>query len=328
MKDPLLEVKNLATYYFTRQGTSKAIDEVSFNVNSGEIMGIVGESGCGKTTLASSILRLVPKPGRIVKGEIFLNGINVRSLSQSEFDKKIRWKKLSLIPQAAMSSLDPLMRVGDQIAEVLTTHTGIDDKEALNKVEELLEMTEVGKSKAREYPHELSGGMKQRVLIAMALSCRPDLIIADEPTTALDVIVQAQILKLMENLKKSQTISIMFITHDVPIASTLCDKLAVMYAGEIVEFGETHLILDHPCHPYTLRLIEAVLSITSTKSKLIPIEGQPPDPLNYPVGCRFNPRCSYVQSICYVEKPLYRMIGDNRYVACHFAGKTCSHGGK
>jgi|YelNatPaOPRAMG01_1025707.scaffolds.fasta_scaffold06529_8 peptide/nickel transport system ATP-binding protein len=318
MSFPYLIIDDLKTYYETRMGVVKAVDGVSFQIGIGEAFGLAGESGCGKTTIALSIMRLLPKNGRIICGKILFKGVNLIDAPLNEMNK-IRWKRISMIFQGAMNSLNPVHKVGDQIAEAIVTHDGLEKKEALDKAGKLMEMVGLPADVVNKYPHELSGGMKQRAIIAMALSCNPELIIADEPTTALDVVVQAQILKLISELRTKLGLSLMLITHDLSIISELCSKIAVMYAGKIVEVGNVKDICKNPLHPYTKGLINAFPSIREEKRKLSYIPGSPPDLLNPPPGCRFHLRCSEVMNVCRREEPKLFKV-NNTFVACHLYG--------
>ncbi len=312
----LLEVKNLRTYFYTLRGVVKAVDGVSFTLEKGETLGIVGESGCGKSTLAWSLLKLVPPPGRIVGGEIWVDGKNIVEMSDAEVRREIRWKKISMIFQGAMNALNPVYTVGDQIIEPLLLHTDMNKEEALERAGELLEAVGLTRSILERYPHELSGGQKQRVVIAMALALKPDIVIADEPTTALDVVVQAQILNLMKQLHKEENMSIIIITHDLGVVTELSEKIAVMYAGKLVEFGTAEEIFENPLHPYTQALIRAVPRLKGDIHKLEYIPGAPPDLRSPPPGCRFAPRCPRRFEPCDKEEPPLVEYSKDHYVAC------------
>ncbi len=321
MSEALLEVNNLKVYYDMMQGSVKAVDDVSFKIRRGDAFGLAGESGCGKTTVALSIMKLLPKNGRIVSGEMVFEGIDLVKLNEEEM-RKIRWKRISMVFQGAMNALNPVHKVGDQIAEAILTHEKVTEEDALERAKKLLEMVGLPSDTVNNYPHELSGGMKQRVVIAMALACNPDLIIADEPTTALDVIVQAQILKLLDELRKKLNLSLILITHDLSVISELCNKIAIMYAGKLVEIGDVKDIYTNPMHPYTQGLINAFPSIEGPKKKLISIPGSPPDLLNPPSGCRFHLRCPHAMDICKREEPhLVEIDKKGWYVACHLHGR-------
>ncbi len=308
-------MENLKAYFFTMKGPVKAVDDVTFSLERGDVLGLAGESGCGKTTTALAILKLLPEPGRIVNGRILFDGMDLVKLSEEEMRRKVRWKRISLIFQGAMNALNPVFKVGDQIAEAIMLHEDVSKEEALERAAELFEMIGIEKSMINRYPFELSGGMRQRAMIAMALACRPDLVISDEPTTALDVIVQAQVLKLMAKLKDELNLSFIVITHDLSVIAEVCNKVAIMYAGKLVEIGDAVTIFKKPMHPYTQGLIGAFPSVKE-KKELISIPGYPPDLLNPPKGCRFHPRCKYAMEICRKEEPEMKIIEDHR-VACH-----------
>ncbi len=315
----LLEVKNLKTYFYTYRGVVKAVDDVSFELEKGEVLGLVGESGCGKSTTAYSIIKLVPPPGKIVDGHILLsNGdgtIDIVKLKDSEVRRKIRWKRISMIFQGAMNALNPVYTVGRQITEAIVEHSDMSKEEALERAKELLELVGLEPDMVKRYPHELSGGQKQRVFIAMALALNPDIVICDEPTTALDVVVQAQIINLLKRLQHELKMSMIFITHDLSVISAIADKVAVMYAGKIVERGSLKEVFSEPYHPYTQGLLKSVPKIKNPE-KIIWIPGLPPDLINPPKGCRFHPRCSRAMDICREKEPPTVSIGKNRYVAC------------
>lgn len=315
---PLLDVQNLVTHYVTLRGEVKAADDVSFQVAKGEALGLAGESGCGKTTVALSILKILPQGGRILGGKILFKGTDLVSLKEDDMRKKIRWKGISIVFQGAMNALNPVYKVGDQIVEAILTHESVSKDEARERAEKLLELVGMEPSRADNYPHEFSGGMRQRVLIAMALACNPDLLIADEPGTALDVIVQAQVLKLLRELKERLNLAMILITHDLSIIAETCGKVAIMYAGKIAEYGDIMHIFKDPLHPYTQGLLGAFPSIRSARTHMSSIPGFPPDLLDPPSGCRFNPRCQYAMEICKKKEPvLLEEPGKGRYVACH-----------
>ncbi len=320
LPEVLLEVKDLHTYFYTTKGIVRAVDGVSFTLNRGEVLGIAGESGCGKSTLAYSIIRLVPPPGKIHSGEIRFMGENILKMSREEFRRKIRWKGISMVFQGAMNALNPVYTVGDQIAEVLMLHEGLSKREAYVRVYKLLSLVGIDPRRAHSYPHELSGGMKQRVMIAMALALNPPLVIADEPTTALDVVVQAQIMNLLKRLQKELKMSIILITHDLSLIAEIADKVAIMYAGKIVEFGTAEQIFYNPQHPYTKGLLSSIPRIRGEITKLEWIPGVPPDLRNPPPGCRFAPRCKFRFDKCDQEPPVIE-IEPGHYVACWLYAK-------
>lgn len=316
----LLEVNNLKTYFVNKKQTVPAVDGVDFHINKGETVALVGESGCGKSMTSLSIMGLVPKPnGKIVDGEIILDGTNLVDLNENAMCK-VRGNEISMIFQEPMTSLNPVLTIGEQIIEVLTYHKKLKRPEAERKAIELLEM--VGFSRAAEiihdYPHRLSGGMRQRVMIAMALSCAPKLLIADEPTTALDVTIQAQILELMKDLSKRIDTSILLITHDLGVVSEMADRIIVMYAGQVVEEAKIDDLFDQPLHPYTEGLINSVPTIEGSIERLYSIPGNVPAPDELPVGCRFAPRCAKAFKTCWEEQPELKVQDDNvsRKVRC------------
>ncbi len=312
----MLEVKGVKTYYLTDEGQVKAVDGVSFAMERGETLGLAGESGCGKTTLALTITRLLPRNARVISGEIYFDGVEILSLDEEEF-RKIRWKDISIIFQEAMNALNPVRRVGDQIVEAILLHENVAREEAVDRVMNALEMVGIDRERFWHYPHEFSGGMRQSALIAMALVCNPKLVIADEPVTALDVMVRAQVLKLIKELQSKMDLSMILITHDLSVIAETCDRVAIMYAGKIVEIGDVISIFKDPKHPYTKGLVKAFPSIYGPRELPASISGTPPDLLNPPSGCRFHPRCPHVMDICKVEEPEMKRINGKQYVACH-----------
>jgi peptide/nickel transport system ATP-binding protein len=320
----LLEITNLKTYYETLSGTVKAVDDVSFSVEKGESLGLAGESGCGKTTVALSILRILPSNGKILNGKMLFKGQNLVELSKKEMREKIMWKGISLVFQGAMNALNPVYTVGSQIVEAIRLHEpNVSKKEALERAQKLFELVGLDPSRIKNYPFEFSGGMKQRAVIAMALACNPDLVIADEPATALDVIVQAQVLQLIRTLKEKLDISLILITHDLSIIADTCEKIAVMYAGKIVEYGDVVTIFKEPLHPYTQGLIGAFPNLWSQRTRILSIPGSPPDLISPPKGCRFHPRCKFAMEICRVKEPtIYFDKNKGHYVSCHLISKT------
>ena len=315
----LLEVKNLRTYYYTLRGVVRAVDDVSFTLERGEVLGIAGESGCGKSTLAWALLGLVPPPGRIAGGKIVLDSIELTKLSENDLRKNVRWKKVSMIFQGAMNALTPVFTIEDQLAEPLIIHKGMHKDEARERIAQMLKAVGLDETIMRRYPHELSGGQKQRVIIAMALLLNPDLVIADEPTTALDVIVQAQIMNLFKKIKREFNIGMIFITHDLSLIAEIADKVAIMYAGKIVEIGSSDQVFGNPRHPYTQGLLRSIPRIRS-KEKITWIPGVPPDLVRPPPGCRFFPRCKYVKEQCRREEPKLKEVEPGHFVACHLYG--------
>jgi oligopeptide/dipeptide ABC transporter ATP-binding protein len=313
----LLEVKNLRTYFFTSEGVSHAVDDVSFSIAAGETLGIVGESSCGKSVTSLSILRLLPKQiCRIVGGEVWFHGENL--LEKTEADvRRIRGNKISVIFQEPMTSLNPVYTIGFQLMETIMLHQKASKKEAHEKAIEMLRLVDIPSPEQRidEYSHQLSGGMRQRVMIAMALSSNPDLLIADEPTTALDVTIQAQILDLMVGLKRRSNMAIMLITHDLGVVASMCDNVAVMYAGRIVEYANVHDVFKTPLHPYTRGLIDSIPRLDRQVEVLHVIKGIVPNLYNMPKGCNFCPRCEKAMPICREEMPPMNTLGD-RQIRC------------
>jgi len=293
-----LEIDDLYVEYFTKEAVVKAVNGVTLKLSKGETLGLVGETGAGKTTVAKSILRILPDVGaRIVKGSITLEGQNLLELSEPEM-RNIRGQKISMIFQDPMTALNPVMKVGDQIAEVVALHNEGTMEQHRHRAEEMLEMVGIPKERYEEYPHQFSGGMKQRVVIAIALACNPELLLADEPTTALDVTIQAQVLRLIKELRDKLGTSMILITHDMGVVAQNCDKVAVEYAGTIVEYGTKEQVFRHPSHPYTVGLFAAIPNMNVDEEWLHPIDGLPPDPTHLPAGCPFEPRCEYATEEC------------------------------
>jgi oligopeptide/dipeptide ABC transporter ATP-binding protein len=323
MTENLLEVNHLKTYFFTRRGVVKAVDDVSFSVKAGQTLGVVGESGCGKSVTALSIMRLVANPpGKIVDGEINFNGENVLDKNIEELTE-LRGSKISMIFQDPMTSLNPVFTVGYQIAETVKRHRkGISNDQAWKRAVEMLDLVRIpdAKRRAKSYPHEFSGGMRQRVMIAIALACNPQLLIADEPTTALDVTIQAQILDLMKGLSQEFGTAVMLITHDLGVVAGTCQYVNVMYAGHVVESAPVKQIFETPAHPYTVGLLNSIPRLNESRgTRLTPIPGQPPDLLNPPKGCPYAPRCPKVQSRCLQERPELASVGrGEQVVACFY----------
>jgi peptide/nickel transport system ATP-binding protein len=321
MSAEILSVENLKAYFSILRGQVKAVDGVDFKLIKGQALGLAGESGCGKTTTALSILRLLPSNGKVMAGKILFEGKDLVNMNIEEFRKHYRWKKISVIFQGAMNALNPIMTVGNQISEAIMLHEGVTKTEALNRAKKLLDLVGVGAERVTRYPHELSGGMKQRSVIAMALACNPDLIIADEPTTALDVITEAQVLGVIKELQRKLQISMIVISHDLSMIAETCDRIGIMYAGKIVEQGDVTSVYKETLHPYTQKLIGAFPSIVGEKTELATVPGFPPDLLNPPSGCRFHPRCSYAMDICKKKDPeVIKVKGKDHHVACHLVG--------
>lgn len=303
MKEKLLEINKLSINYLMAGEKVLAVNNLEIELNKGETLGIVGETGAGKTTTALGIMGLIPKPaGKIISGEIKFNGRDLLKSSEEEM-RKIRGSQISMIFQDPMTSLNPVLTVGDQIAEVIEIHEKVDRKKAIEKAKEMLELVGIPSERVNDYPHQFSGGMKQRVGIAIALACNPTLLIADEPTTALDVTIQAQVLDLMNDLKEKLNTSMIIITHDLGVVAQVCDKVAIMYAGEIVESGTLYDIFEKTKHPYTRGLFGSIPNLEEEVTRLKPIKGGMPDPTNLPKGCKFHPRCPYAEKICSIQEP-------------------------
>lgn len=318
MSEKLLEIKDEKLSFFTPAGEVKALNGVSFSMNEGEVLGIVGESGSGKSVTAYSIMGLTAYPGKLIGGTIYFNGHQIEKMSEKEM-RKIRGNEVSIIFQDPMTSLNPVYTIGNQITEVIRLHTGKSKKEAYDRAKELLELVGINEptKRLKQYPHELSGGMRQRVMIAIALACEPKLLIADEPTTALDATIQAQILELMQELRQKLGMSIIMITHDLGVVASMCERIAVMYAGHIVEYGTADEIFYEPKHEYTKGLINSIPKLSAQEiERLVPIEGQPVDLLNPPAGCPFAPRCANCMKICLREMPPKTELSDTHYSHC------------
>ena len=323
MAEDLLVVDDLKMHFHTRDGVVKAVDGVSFTLNKGETIGVVGESGSGKSVTAMTMLRLIPMPpGKVEGGDVRFNGRSLITMPEAEI-RKIRGNRIAMIFQDPMTSLNPVYRVGHQLAEPLMLHKGMSKKAAWARATELLEMVGIPHpvSRVKDYPHQFSGGMRQRVMIAMALACDPDILIADEPTTALDVTIQAQILELMQELQQRTGSAIIMITHDLGVVADMADRILVMYAGKAVEYGTVDEVFYAPSHPYTWGLMDSLPRHDMTeKGELCPIKGQPPSLIDVPPGCSFSPRCPYAKDICKVDVPAARTIEGSHVAACHFAG--------
>jgi peptide/nickel transport system ATP-binding protein len=322
MNRPFLSVKDLVVDYTSEGQIIHAVNNVSFDLCQGKTLGLVGETGAGKTTIAKTIMRILPdRSAHIRTGKILLDGEDVLSVSEIEM-RKIRGNKVSMVFQDPMTALNPVMRIGEQISEVIRNHKGVSKSKSDDEAIKMLEMVGIPSDRFREYPHQFSGGMKQRVVIAIALVCNPDLLLADEPTTALDVTIQAQVLDMMSSLKNEFNTSMILITHDLGIVANVCDDMAVIYAGDIVEYGNKEEIFDHPSHPYTIGLFGALPDMNTDEEWLHPIEGLPPDPSNLPPGCAFAPRCKYATHGCNKEKPEMYEITGNHSAKCRNAAKV------
>lgn len=316
----LMEVKNLHLYFRTMRGIVRAVDDVTFAVDQGESLAIIGESGCGKSSLARAILRFLPRNVATYKGSVVIDGVDVMSLSDSEFDGRIRWTKISYVSQAAMNSLNPVVRVVDHLIEPLVLHRGVSKREATEAARSMVSLVGLPEEFLWRYPFELSGGMKQRVVISLALITKPNIVILDEPTSALDVMTQANILSMLKDLKSKTGVSFIFITHDIGISSEIADRVAVMYAGEIVELNRAETVYIEPLHPYAKALLSSVPRLHENKAPTF-VPGVPPSLINPPPGCRFRPRCPFVMPVC-GERPPLTKLDRNSYVRCWlYAGK-------
>ena len=312
---PVLQVKDLTMHYQTRLGTVKAVDGISFELARGEVLGLVGESGCGKTSIAVTLMKLLPDNALIVKGQVLLDGQDLMTMDDTTL-RKYRWRRISMIFQAAMNSLDPVHRVGDQIIEAIEAHDMFTTmKEARETVDRLFRLVGLDPGLTDRYPHEFSGGMRQRAVIAMALACQPDVIVADEPTTALDVIVQDRILRQIKEIQTDLNMSMIYITHDIAVVAEITDRIGVMYAGKLVELGSTADVFERPIHPYTKALLSVFPSIRGEKRPLATLGGEPPNLIDPPTGCRFHPRCPYATAICRQEEPPV-VVRDGHWAAC------------
>ncbi|MCP4020988.1 MAG: ABC transporter ATP-binding protein [Desulfobacteraceae bacterium] len=311
----LVEVKDLKVYFMTRQGPAQAVDNVSFSIKKNDTLGLIGESGCGKTTTAMSIMRLVKPPGQIVDGSIRYTGQNIIPMSDEEI-RQIRGKEISIVRQEAQNALNPVSTIGKQITEMIHEHGSIAKETAFFRARKQLDMVGIDDNRIKSYPHEFSGGMKQRVMVAIATACNPKFLILDEPTTGLDVIVQRQILSMLRHLKKKLDLTAVLISHDLSVVAETCDRVAVMYAGKIMEESDTVSLYQNPLHPYSKALIGAYPSLTGEQKLLKSIPGAPPSLINPPPGCRFAPRCELAQNICTKEESAVKVI-NGRKVACH-----------
>jgi peptide/nickel transport system ATP-binding protein len=317
----VLEARSLKMYFSTKKGDVHAVDDVSFKLQSGRVLGLAGESGSGKTSIALTLLRLLPTNGRIISGGVYLDDENLLEIPEDVLRREIRWKRISMVPQAAMNALNPVFKVGDQIKEAILAHGDVDDATATQKTAELFAEVGISPERITSYPHEFSGGMKQRAMIAMALALNPDVLIADEPTTALDVIVQAQILVLLRELQRTKNMAMLLITHDLSLVAEMSTDVAIIYAGQIVEYAPATKIYHDPKHPYTIGLMKAFPNIEAekTKTKLISIPGAPPDLVNLPTACRFADRCRFATSKCTSEAPPLLEVEQGHLSRCWYA---------
>jgi oligopeptide/dipeptide ABC transporter ATP-binding protein len=314
---PLLEVRNLSTDFITPEGVAlRAVDNLSFTLERSETLGLVGESGCGKTTAMLSLLRLLPASGRIAQGQVLFDGEDLLALSPAEFRQR-RWRDIAMVFQGAMNALNPVRTVGDQVREAIITHLPWERDKLGQRVGELLELVGIPAWRASQYPHQYSGGMRQRAMIAMALACNPQLVVADEPTTALDVMIQAQILDLIDRLRRDLDLAMIIVTHDLGVVAESCQKVLVMYGGRVAEYGTVDEVFTNPQHPYTQRLLRAFPDIDNPQGELVSIPGAPPRLSDLPTGCRFHPRCTMAVERCRTELPELRQVGPNQWSACH-----------
>ncbi|MCL2839798.1 MAG: ABC transporter ATP-binding protein [Defluviitaleaceae bacterium] len=312
----LLNIENLSIHFFIEEGTVAAVNDLNFSLKPGETIGLVGETGAGKTTTALGIMSLIQSPpGLVVDGSIIYDGRNLLELSEAEM-RAVRGSQISMIFQDPMTSLNPVFPIRDQIAEVVMLHEKVTAAQAIQRAEEMLDKVGIRKERAKDFPHQFSGGMRQRVGIAIALACNPKLLIADEPTTALDVTIQAQVLELMKGLKEENNTSMIMITHDLGIVAEICDKVAIMYAGSVVETADKKELFNNPKHPYTIGLFNSIPDIEKDEEKLKPIKGLMPDPMNLPSGCSFHPRCDHAKPECSQKVPKHTQVNDGHYVRC------------
>ncbi|MEZ4666969.1 MAG: ABC transporter ATP-binding protein [Anaerolineae bacterium] len=311
-----LEVRHLSIDYVSKRQPLKAVEDVSFEVKQGRSLALVGESGCGKTTTMLALMRLLPREGRIVSGQILCNGVDLLQLSENQM-RQYRWQRIGIVFQGAMNALNPVQKVGHQIAEAMVRHEQRSWKDASQRAGELMEIVGIQPERAQQYPHQFSGGMRQRVMIAMALACKPDILIADEPTTALDVMVQAQILEILQSLQKELGLAVIIVTHDLGVVAEVCDEVLVMYGGKTAEYGTVADVFSHPLHPYTRRLLQAFPDIDNLNSTLASIPGHPPALHDLPQGCRFEPRCARKSALCNTVSPSISELRADHFAACH-----------
>lgn len=320
----ILDVQHLSIDYQSNGHPLHAVEDINFQVHKGRSLALVGESGCGKTTTMLSLLRLLPAEGRIVSGKILYGGVDLLQLSEREMSE-YRWKRMAIVFQGAMNALNPVQRISDQITEAIMRQPNVTRKQALLRVGELMETVGIPPNRAQQYPHQFSGGMRQRVMIAMALACKPDVLIADEPTTALDVMIQAQILSLLQTLQRDLGLAVVLVTHDLGVVAEVCDDVLVMYSGKVAEAGNVERIFNNPLHPYTQRLLEAFPDVNRPMSALASIPGHPPSLDDLPIGCRFEPRCHLRNDICKQQSPIAIEHGIDHRVACHHAEKQIAN---
>lgn len=315
--EPLLSVRNLSVAYHTKNGDVKAVQNVSFDLMQGEVLGLAGESGCGKTTVANAVLRLLRYPAEITGGKVFFHGVDITTLSEDEL-RRFRWKHLSIVFQSAMNALNPVLTAGAQIVDAIQAHTDMSKRDAEMRARELLELVGIDPARVNSYPHQLSGGMKQRVVIAIAMALNPQLIVLDEPTTALDVVVQKQIMDEIRRLKDRFNFSILFISHDLSLMVEFSDRVGIMYAGQLIELAPSQEIFHAPKHPYTQRLMDSFPTVSGPRTKLRGIPGSPPDLITPPTGCPFHPRCEVaIDGLCQQVVPVFTEYGQSHWAACH-----------
>lgn len=318
----MLEINDLETRYTTEFGDVHAVGGISVTVEKKETLGLVGESGCGKTTLAKSIFDLLPRNGHVTGGSVTLNGTEITELSEKELRKQIRWQEISMIPQTAMNGLDPVQTVGNQITQVIRTHEDVSKKEARQRAKDLFEELGLEPDRVTDYPHQFSGGMAQRAMIALSLALSPSVVLADEPTTALDVMIQDRILQLINDIKDEYEMAMIMITHDMSVVSETCDTIAVMYAGQIVEYADSDTVIKNPKHPYTMGLRNAFPDISEDSQDLVSVPGEPPELIDPEEGCKFAPRCPFAQEECWEKDPEPQEFDDGHIVECHRADEA------
>lgn len=318
----MLEIEHLETRYATDQGDVHAVSDVSLTIDSQETLGLVGESGCGKTTLAKSIIRLLPRNGSVTGGRITLDDTEITALNERELRKQIRWREIAMIPQVAMNGLDPVYTIGEQIVQVIRHHEDVSKKEARARAKELFEELGLEPHRVDDYPHQFSGGMAQRAMIALALALQPRIILADEPTTALDVMIQDRILRLIADIQEDYEMAMILITHDMSVVAETCDNVAVMYGGRVIEYADTESVILDPLHPYTMGLSNAFPDITLDEQDLVSIPGEPPDLTDPDIGCKFAARCPFAVDKCWDIDPPLEEIEEGRYAACHRADEA------
>jgi len=328
IKRPILSVRHLTTEFIPPRGmqgkSARALEDVSFDVMPGQTVGLVGESGCGKTTTLMSVMRLLPSTGRIINGQVNFKGRDLLAIDERQM-RKVRWREMAIVFQGAMNALNPVMKIGDQIREGILLHDMLDREAAEERVGELLEMVGIPRARRDQYPHQYSGGMRQRAMIAMALACSPDVLFADEPTTALDVMIQAQVLELLRDIQKALGLAIVLVTHDLGVVAEVCDSVVVMYGGKVAEYGNADQIYNHPQHPYTQRLLASFPDVNTPTAQLTSIPGTPPRLTDLPAGCRFHPRCDARVAKCSEVSPPLITISEGHFAACYLCHGQEAH---